>query len=150
MRCNIPPSPLTLFLPGEGGISPLIVCHVTPPGRNRVNPTLIGRRLKLLLFHAGLVKSNQKMLPHKILFPQFVGEKTDSLHSTAQRPSAGKVIIEKSRGGRFLWNRNWDLGWMANFPAFIYLQNLFTYETIIYTMRTNLLTWCNLVQLVRT
>ena len=27
---------LTLFLPGEGGISPLIVCHVTPPGRNRV------------------------------------------------------------------------------------------------------------------
>ena len=29
---------LTLFLPGEGGISPLIVCHVTPPGRNRVKP----------------------------------------------------------------------------------------------------------------
>ena len=25
---------------------------------------------------------------------------------------AGKVIIEKSRGGRFLWNRNWDLGWI--------------------------------------
>ena len=24
----------------------------------------------------------------------------------------GKVIIEKSRGGRFLWNRNWDLGWI--------------------------------------
>ena len=23
-----------------------------------------------------------------------------------------KVIIEKSRGGRFLWNRNWDLGWI--------------------------------------
>ena len=22
----------------------------------------------------------------------------------------GKVIIEKSRGGRFLWNSNWDLG----------------------------------------
>ena len=30
------PTCLTLFLPGEGGISPLIVCHVTPPGRNRV------------------------------------------------------------------------------------------------------------------
>ena len=27
---------LTLFLPGEGGISPLIVCHVTPLGRDRV------------------------------------------------------------------------------------------------------------------
>ena len=25
---------------------------------------------------------------------------------------AGKVIIEKARGGRFLWNRNWDLGWI--------------------------------------
>ena len=23
-----------------------------------------------------------------------------------------KVIIEKFRGGRFLWNRNWDLGWI--------------------------------------
>ena len=23
-----------------------------------------------------------------------------------------KVIIEKSRGGRFFWNRNWDLGWI--------------------------------------
>ena len=29
--------PLTLFLPGEGGISPLIVYHVTTPVRNRVN-----------------------------------------------------------------------------------------------------------------
>ena len=31
------------------------------------------------------------------------------------------VIIEKSRGGRFLWNRNWDLGWiwagLATFEA---------------------------------
>ena len=27
---------LTLFLPGEGGISPLIVCHVTKSVRNRV------------------------------------------------------------------------------------------------------------------
>ena len=38
-----------------------------------------------------------------------------------------KVIIEKSRGGRFLWNRNWDLGriWAEWF------QNLLTYETII-------------------
>ena len=26
-----------------------------------------------------------------------------------------KVIIEKSRGGRFLWNRNWDLGRFGNF-----------------------------------
>ena len=23
-----------------------------------------------------------------------------------------KVIIDKSRGGRFLWSRNWDLGWI--------------------------------------
>ena len=23
-----------------------------------------------------------------------------------------KVIIEKSRGGKFFWNRNWDLGWI--------------------------------------
>ena len=30
---------LTLFLPGEGGISPLIVYHVTISVRNRVNPT---------------------------------------------------------------------------------------------------------------
>ena len=30
---------LTLFLPGEGGISPLIVCHVTKLVRNRVNLT---------------------------------------------------------------------------------------------------------------
>ena len=32
-----------------------------------------------------------------------------------------KVIIEKSRGGRFLWNRNLDLGWiwtgLATFEA---------------------------------
>ena len=28
---------LTLFLPGEGRISPLIVCHVTKSVRNRVN-----------------------------------------------------------------------------------------------------------------
>ena len=28
---------LTLFLPGEGGISPLIVYHVTKSVRNRVN-----------------------------------------------------------------------------------------------------------------
>ena len=32
-----------------------------------------------------------------------------------------KVIIEKSRGGRFLWNRNRDLGWiwagLATFEA---------------------------------
>ena len=29
-------------------------------------------------------------------------------------PGIIKVIIEKSRGsrGRFLWNRNWDLGWI--------------------------------------
>ena len=32
---------LTLFLPGEDGISPLIVSHVTPPGRNRVKPNLV-------------------------------------------------------------------------------------------------------------
>ena len=25
---------------------------------------------------------------------------------------AYKVIIEKSRSGRFLWNRNWHLGWI--------------------------------------
>ena len=30
---------LTLFLPGEGGISPLIVCHVTKSVRNRVKCT---------------------------------------------------------------------------------------------------------------
>jgi len=24
-----------------------------------------------------------------------------------------KFITEKYRGGRFLWNRNWDLGWFA-------------------------------------
>ena len=30
---------LTLFLPGEGGISPLIVCHVTKSVRNRVKFT---------------------------------------------------------------------------------------------------------------
>ena len=23
-----------------------------------------------------------------------------------------KVIREKSRGGRFLWNKNWNLGWI--------------------------------------
>ena len=35
--------------------------------------------------------------------------------------AATKVIIEKSSGGRFLWNRNWDLGWiwagLATFEA---------------------------------
>ena len=34
--------------------------------------------------------------------------KTNSLQFTCFT----KVIIEKSRGGRFLWNRNWDLGWI--------------------------------------
>ena len=38
-----------------------------------------------------------------------------------RRISAVKVIIEKSRGRRFLWNRNWDLGWiwagLATFEA---------------------------------
>ena len=27
-------------------------------------------------------------------------------------PVTIKVIREKSRGGRFLWNKNWDLGWI--------------------------------------
>ena len=32
------------------------------------------------------------------------------LNSTSQLAGRTyKVIIEKSRGGRFLWNRNWDL-----------------------------------------
>ena len=46
-----------------------------------------------------------------------------------------KVIIEKSRGGRFLWNRNRDLGWIwAKWPTFLpsKLQNLLTYETTVY------------------
>ena len=34
--------------------------------------------------------------------------------------SVDKVIIEKSRGGRFLWNRNWNLGWIwAKWPTFL-------------------------------
>ena len=36
-----------------------------------------------------------------------------------------KVIIEKLRGGRFLWNRNWDLGWiwagLATFEASFFM-----------------------------
>ena len=35
--CNEITTALTLFLPGEGGISPLIVYHVTKSVRNRVN-----------------------------------------------------------------------------------------------------------------
>ena len=38
-----------------------------------------------------------------------------SFHEQCNPASAGprcKVIIEKSRGGRFLWNRNWDLVWI--------------------------------------
>ena len=35
-------------------------------------------------------------------------------------PCITKVIIEKSCGGRFLWNRNWDLGWiLAKWPTFL-------------------------------
>ena len=48
---------------------------------------------------------------------------------------AAKVIIEKSCSGIFLWNRNCDLGWIwAKWPTFLpsWLQNLLTYETIIY------------------
>ena len=36
-------------------------------------------------------------------------------------PLASKVIIEKWRGGRFSWNRNWDSGWVwaaQRTPAF--------------------------------
>ena len=34
--------------------------------------------------------------------------------------SHSKVITEKSRGGRFLWNRNLDLGWIwAEWPTFL-------------------------------
>ena len=36
-----------------------------------------------------------------------------------------KVIIKKSRGGRFLWNRNGDLGWIwagsATFEAVFFM-----------------------------
>ena len=34
---------LTLFLPGKGGISPLIVCHVTKSVRNRVKRISVWR-----------------------------------------------------------------------------------------------------------
>ena len=34
------------------------------------------------------------------------------LRETEQKQAECKVIIEKSRGGRFFWNRNWDLGWI--------------------------------------
>ena len=54
-----------------------------------------------------------------------------------------KVIIEKSRGGRFLWNRNFrfglDLGQMANFPAFIAaksfdLWNNYIHQKFLYNL----------------
>ena len=48
---------------------------------------------------------------------------------------ATKVIIEKSCGMRFLWIRKWNFGWIwAKWPTFLpsWLQNLLTYETIIY------------------
>ena len=39
------------------------------------------------------------------------------LTGDAEDSVAGKVIIENSRGGRFLWNRNLDLGWIwADWP----------------------------------
>ena len=41
---------LTLFLPGEGGISPLIVYHVTKSVRNRVNYQTKFTSLNLPLF----------------------------------------------------------------------------------------------------
>ena len=44
-----------------------------------------------------------------------------------------EVIREKSRGGRFLWNKNWDLGWIwagsatfeAGFLMFSWAKNNF-------------------------
>ena len=39
-----------------------------------------------------------------------------------------KVIREKSRGGRFIWNKNWDLGWIwassATFEASFFMFSL--------------------------
>ena len=39
---------LTLFLPGEGGISPLIVYHVTKSVRNRVKPRLARKTISFV------------------------------------------------------------------------------------------------------
>ena len=39
-----------------------------------------------------------------------------------QKLGLTKVIIEKSRGWRFLWNRNWNLGRFGNFwGRFLYV-----------------------------
>ena len=37
---------------------------------------------------------------------------SESRYSSSPESTSIKVIIEKSRGGRFLWNWNWDLGWI--------------------------------------
>ena len=46
--------------------------------------------------------------------------KSPSWKLRTYRKVASKVIIEKSCDGRFLWNRNWDLGWIwAKWPIFL-------------------------------
>ena len=66
------------------------------------------------------------------------------------RPSGiGKVIIEKSRGGRFLLNRNWDLGWtLWSILTWITLFNsLFDMKYSILTSVTkNLIHICYCIQ----
>ena len=54
--------------------------------------------LNLISFHLWKPScSNKTSLCHVFLAPQGV---------------VSKFIIEKSRSGRFLWNMNWDLGWI--------------------------------------
>ena len=44
-----------------------------------------------------------------------------------------KDIIEKSRGGRFLWNRNWDLGWIwAGLATFEAVFFMFSWEKKVF------------------
>ena len=72
----------------------------------------------LLSSHSSATRDLTRLLYH-LWFPKPHTHISYSqhLHNTAYHQilcflSLIKVIREKSRGGRFLWNRNWDLGWI--------------------------------------
>ena len=59
-----------------------------------------------------ILNDSSKKSPNKNTFRVCIQVSKNTLLKSNERITLSKVIIEKLRGGRFLWNRNWDLGWI--------------------------------------
>ena len=65
-----------------------------------------------LLVFVGFVAATSSMTLQEMISWQEKDSKGEYSQIMAKHYIESKVIIEKSRGGRFLWNRNWNLGWI--------------------------------------